>query len=117
MYYKDILIKICKNDFNSQIPCLNCQFLFFRYRYLRKEDRHRNQSDYPYLHYPEMYILEGGYKKFFEQFSEMCTPVAYKEMLHPDHENDLKHFRQKSKTWNCDSRHRQMGRSVKRLGL
>lgn len=92
-------------------------FLHFRYRYLREEDRNRNQSDYPFLHYPEIYILEGGYKKFFEQFARMCSPVAYKEMLHPDHEDDLKHFRQKSKTWNCDSRHRQIGRSVKRLGL
>lgn len=53
-----------------------------------------------------MYLLEGGYKNFFEQFSAMCVPVAYKEMNHPDHQNDLKHFRQKSKTWNVDSRQR-----------
>lgn len=88
-----------------------------RYRFLRKEDRQRNQRDYPMLSYPEMYILEGGYKKFFEKFSTMCNPVAYKQMLDPNHGEDLKHFRQKSKTWNCDTRHKQMGRSMKRLGL
>ncbi|KAJ8926891.1 hypothetical protein NQ314_020743 [Rhamnusium bicolor] len=100
----------------------HCEFSSERgpnlYRYLRKEDRQKNESAYPSLHYPEIYLLEGGYKNFFEQFSNMCIPIAYKEMLHPDHEGDLRHFRQKSKTWNCDSRQRpQYGRSLKRLGM
>ncbi|KAJ8923692.1 hypothetical protein NQ315_010273 [Exocentrus adspersus] len=91
----------------------HCEFSSERgpnlYRYLRKEDRQRNEDAYPNLFYPEIYLLEGGYKNFFEQYSEMCDPIAYKEMLHPDHEHDLRHFRQKSRTWNCDSRHRSHG--------
>ncbi|RXM90655.1 M-phase inducer phosphatase 3 [Acipenser ruthenus] len=35
-------------------------------RFLRKEDRSVNE--YPALHYPELYILKGGYKDFFPEF-------------------------------------------------
>ena len=34
------------------------------YDLLRLADRYCNQ--YPHLHYPEMYILDQGYNKFFE---------------------------------------------------
>ncbi|XP_050313650.1 M-phase inducer phosphatase-like [Anthonomus grandis grandis] len=100
------------------ILVFHCEFSSERgpnlYRHLRKEDRTRNMSDYPFLHYPEIYLLEGGYKKFFQEYADMCVPVAYKEMMHPDHEEDLRHFRQKSKTWNSDSRQRPT-KSLKRL--
>ncbi|XP_074025748.1 M-phase inducer phosphatase-like [Leptinotarsa decemlineata] len=90
------------------ILLFHCEFSSERgpnlYRFLRKEDRNRNKDNYPSLNFPEVYLLEGGYKSFFEQYSEMCTPMAYKQMLHPDHTDDLRHFKQKSKTWNCDSR-------------
>lgn len=92
-------------------------FLLFRYRYLRKQDRQRNETSYPSLNYPEIYLLEGGYKNFFQQFANMCVPESYKEMLHPDHEDDLKHFRQKSRTWNSDTRSRPQQRVFKRLGI
>lgn len=84
---------------------------------MRKQDRQLNQDHYPALHYPEIYLLEGGYKQFFEQFSQLCDPIAYKQMLHPEHENDLRFFRQKSKTWNVDTRQRPQRSNFKRLGL
>ncbi|XP_074042866.1 M-phase inducer phosphatase-like [Leptinotarsa decemlineata] len=97
------------------ILLFHCEFSSERgpnlYRYLRKEDRNRNKDNYPSLNFPEIYLLEGGYKSFFEQYSEMCTPMGYKQMLHPDHTEDLRHFKQKSKTWNCDLRE---GRSKRR---
>ncbi|CAH1965071.1 unnamed protein product [Acanthoscelides obtectus] len=106
------------------ILVFHCEFSSERgpnlYRYLRREDRQKNESAYPALHYPEIYLLEGGYKSFFEQYSTMCIPTAYKAMLHPDHEEDLKHFRQKSRTWNCDTRQRpqsQPNKFFKRLGI
>ena len=37
-------------------------------RFLRNQDREINQDIYPYLHYPELYLLEGGYKSFYENF-------------------------------------------------
>ncbi|XP_077780824.1 M-phase inducer phosphatase 3 isoform X5 [Podarcis muralis] len=35
-------------------------------RYLREEDRAMNE--YPALHYPELYVLQGGYKDFFVEY-------------------------------------------------
>ena len=32
---------------------------------MRKVDRERNGMDFPKLYYPELYLLEGGYKKFY----------------------------------------------------
>ncbi|XP_074025746.1 M-phase inducer phosphatase-like [Leptinotarsa decemlineata] len=90
------------------ILLFHCEFSSERgpnlYRYLRKEDRNRNEDNYPSLNFPEVYLFEGGYKSFFEQYSEMCTPMAYKQMPHPDYMDDLRHVKRKSKTWNCDSR-------------
>jgi hypothetical protein len=38
----------------------------FRLRYFRSEDRNIHERSYPQLHYPEIYLLEGGYKGFYE---------------------------------------------------
>ena len=46
-----------------------------------------------------MYLLEGGYKRFFEEQPALCEPQDYKPMLHEDHGADLRHFRAKSKSW------------------
>ncbi|XP_049823164.1 M-phase inducer phosphatase-like isoform X2 [Aethina tumida] len=117
IYTKDKCLELLNENTVAQqqhnkrhILVFHCEFSSERgpnlYRYLRKEDRHRNEQEYPSLNYPEIYLLEGGYKNFFQYYSEMCIPIAYKEMLHPEHEHDLRHFRQKSKTWNMDSRPR-----------
>lgn len=68
-------------------------------RFLRQQDREANKDCYPSLHYPEVYLLEGGYKVFYEQLKEYCEPKSYKPMLHKDHAADLRHFRIKSKSW------------------
>lgn len=116
IYTKEGCLELLHGKASEQHPnkrnilIFHCEFSSERgpnlYRYLRKEDRTRNIEDYPSLNYPEIYLLEGGYKNFFHHYSNMCIPIAYKEMLHPEHEADLRHFRQKSKTWNADSRHR-----------
>lgn len=36
----------------------------------REYDRHRNQ--YPKLSYPHVYLLEGGYRRFFEEMPHLC---------------------------------------------
>lgn len=35
---------------------------------MRGHDRNSNSHRYPLLNYPELYILEGGYKAFYEQY-------------------------------------------------
>lgn len=47
-------------------------------RYLRNLDRKLN--DYPDLKFPEIYIMEGGYKLFYEKYSGLCTPMHYVSM-------------------------------------
>lgn len=42
-------------------------------RFIRKRDRAMNE--YPRLHYPELYILKGGYKEFFQQFQVRSAPL------------------------------------------
>ena len=68
-------------------------------RFLRQMDRDANKDSYPGLYYPEIYVLEGGYKAFYGLYPGLCDPQTYKPMLHPDHINDVKHFRVKSKSW------------------
>ena len=41
------------------------------YDLLRLADRHCNQ--YPHLHYPEMYLLDQGYRGFFEYPESVST--------------------------------------------
>lgn len=75
------------------------QFLFYRSRFLRNADREKNSMCYPFLDYPEIYLLDGGYCKFFSQYSRLCVPSRYLSMCDPAHAKDLRKFRSKSKTW------------------
>ncbi|XP_065354210.1 M-phase inducer phosphatase isoform X2 [Calliphora vicina] len=71
-------------------------------RFLRNLDRERNTMAYPALDYPEIYLLHNGYKEFFETHVEHCTPNAYRPMLEPSYNEEYRHFRAKSKSWNGD---------------
>uniref|UniRef100_A0A182TT18 protein-tyrosine-phosphatase n=1 Tax=Anopheles melas TaxID=34690 RepID=A0A182TT18_9DIPT len=71
-------------------------------RFLRNHDRILNADSYPALHYPEMYLLHGGYKEFFKAHAELCDPIAYRPMLDPDFGEAYRHFRAKSRSWNGD---------------
>ncbi|XP_034959589.2 M-phase inducer phosphatase 2 [Zootoca vivipara] len=66
-------------------------------RFVREKDRACN--DYPSLHYPELYVLKGGYKEFFPQYQIHCEPQNYRPMHHKDFKEDLRTFRLKSRTW------------------
>ncbi|XP_018606206.2 cell division cycle 25 homolog d isoform X1 [Scleropages formosus] len=62
-------------------------------RYLRKLDRSLNV--YPQLFYPELYILEGGYREFYSHFPDLCDPHGYVPMIHRDFMEQLRTFRKK----------------------
>ncbi|XP_045166814.2 M-phase inducer phosphatase-like [Mercenaria mercenaria] len=86
-----------------RILVFHCEFSSERgpkmYRFLRSCDRELNKDNYPRLNFPEVYLLEGGYKEFYHTHQDLCDPCGYKPMLHKDHASDLRHFRVKSKSW------------------
>lgn len=99
------LLKYPKSNMDGkrEIIIFHCEFSSERgpkmCRFLRNNDREINAENYPALHYPELYIMKGGYKEFYENNKELCTPMAYVPMLSKDHKEDLRHFRTKSKSW------------------
>uniref|UniRef100_A0A3B4X1L8 M-phase inducer phosphatase n=1 Tax=Seriola lalandi dorsalis TaxID=1841481 RepID=A0A3B4X1L8_SERLL len=82
-------------------------------RFVRERDRAMN--DYPKLHYPELYILKGGYKDFFPPFQSQCEPQSYRPMHHEDFKEDLRKFRLKSRTWAGERSKRDMYSRLKKL--
>lgn len=84
----------------------HCEFSLKRAPTFAKDFRSRDRGlnlppIYPKLHYPEVYILEGGYKSFFETSPAHCNPCAYVTMNDPKHakrcdtdyaEFSLRHF-------------------------
>ncbi|KAK2951723.1 putative M-phase inducer phosphatase 1 [Blattamonas nauphoetae] len=61
---------------------------------LRKTDR--DMSEYPHLHYPQVYILEGGYHRFFHQFGHcpefFSRDFKYISMFDSRYINECKKF-------------------------
>jgi len=57
-------------------------------KFIRSHDRNANIANYPQLTYPEMYILEGGYSRFFSNHRNKCFPQNYIEMNDQRHEED-----------------------------
>uniref|UniRef100_A0A6I8PDL4 M-phase inducer phosphatase n=1 Tax=Ornithorhynchus anatinus TaxID=9258 RepID=A0A6I8PDL4_ORNAN len=82
-------------------------------RFVRKRDRLGNE--YPKLHYPELYVLKGGYKDFFSKCQSFCEPPGYRPMHHEDFKEDLKRFRTKSRTWAGEKSKREMYSRLKKL--
>lgn len=71
-------------------------------KHLRSRDRTINNASYPKIHYPELYILEGGYSNFYQNCPTRCDPQAYVAMDDPRHferrNSDLHDFRKFSRT-------------------
>ncbi|NXO01406.1 MPIP1 phosphatase, partial [Rhinopomastus cyanomelas] len=82
-------------------------------RFLRERDRLGNE--YPNLHYPELYILKGGYNEFYSRCPSFCEPQSYRPMHHEDFKEDLKYFRRKSRTWAGEKSKREMYSRLKKL--
>ena len=67
-----------KESHKRTIIIFHCEFSSERgpglSRFLRSKDREGNTNCYPYLNYPELYLLEGGYKAFFHEFKVSLQP-------------------------------------------
>ncbi|OMH80570.1 M-phase inducer phosphatase [Zancudomyces culisetae] len=58
--------------------------------YLRSLDRKFNLLNYPHLSYPEIYVLSGGYSKFFSSNVTHCSSPVYIPMNHSSYSSDCK---------------------------
>ena len=105
------------NRFSSQSSS-TCECLPSRLRYFRSEDRNVHERNYPQLHYPEIYLLEGGYKAFFEysnvslvlvgvehsilriDLQEFCAPNRYRTMVDSHYQEQYRQYRAETKQ--CD---------------
>ncbi|CDQ69035.1 unnamed protein product [Oncorhynchus mykiss] len=74
------LVLVLHCEFSSERAPRTCHLL-------RSVDRSMNE--YPALHYPELYVLKGGYKDFYHSHQEHCEPQAYCPMHHEDHREEL----------------------------
>ncbi|XP_045713331.1 M-phase inducer phosphatase 1 isoform X3 [Phyllostomus hastatus] len=116
---EDFLLKkpIVPADGKRVIVVFHCEFSSERgprmCRYVRERDRLGNE--YPKLHYPELYVLKGGYKEFFLKCQSHCEPPSYRPMHHEDFKEDLKKFRTKSRTWAGEKSKREMYSRLKKL--
>ncbi len=64
--------------------------MVFRALHFRSKDRELNLCHYPRLCYPQMYLLQGGYRAFFEKFQARCEPSGYIEMTHSLYKEEYK---------------------------
>jgi rhodanese-related sulfurtransferase len=93
---EDLFLRDPDMQCNGNKICIifHCEFSSHRgpkmYRYLRSMDRSLNADVYPKLNYPEMYLLDGGYKNFYNQFSHLCDPENYVPMSDPKYNAQCK---------------------------
>ncbi|NXH30488.1 MPIP2 phosphatase, partial [Myiagra hebetior] len=64
-------------------------------KFLRERDR--SCHEYPQLHYPELYVLKGGYREFFFQFPSHCEPRDYQPMEDAAFKEERRKFRGQSR--------------------
>lgn len=66
-----------QNDGQSICIIIHCEYSSVRgpklYDLFREYDRSVHTSDYPNLSYPNLFLLEGGYKKFYGLHPEFCV--------------------------------------------
>ena len=108
--HETILPLLQQPTFDRQVIIFHCEFSSERgpkmLRFLRSKDRELNKENYPTLNFPEIYLLDGGYKAFFNEHPQLCDPISYRPMLHFEHSADLRHFRTKSKSWTAGEKRR-----------
>jgi len=96
---------------NPLIVVFHCEFSQKRgprtLRALRNLDRQMNARNFPNLFYPEVYILEGGYQNFVNQYPDLCEPKGryiqmadknYRSKYSVSREYELKFWKKKTST-------------------
>lgn len=64
---------------------------------IRHWDRICNRHFYPRVYFPELYLLEGGYREFYALYPHFCYPRDYVEMKDSRFEAEYKLHKKKTK--------------------
>jgi len=79
---------------SRRLVIFHCEFSSHRgptlCQHLRSRDRQLNLDSYPALYYPQLYVLKGGFKEFYEKYPELCEPSGYVPMLDPRYKEELR---------------------------
>lgn len=70
----------------KQVLIFHCEFSAKRAPSMALALRQADRSlahDYPNCHYPEVYILQGGYCGFYKEYADACEPKHYVQMDDP----------------------------------
>lgn len=85
-----LIEKLIRDPDEGAIVVFHCEFSSERAPkvagFFRDIDREVNRVNYPKLYYPHVYILDGGYKKFYTDYPEHCEG-GYIPMNHVDYKN------------------------------
>ncbi|KAI8873765.1 Rhodanese-like protein, partial [Ramicandelaber brevisporus] len=72
----NILFNSPPADGERAVLVLHCEFSQVRgptiAQQIRQRDRALNVHRYPQLYYPELYVLQGGYRAFYQSFPDNC---------------------------------------------
>ncbi|VDN95923.1 unnamed protein product [Rodentolepis nana] len=61
-------------------------------RFLRKVDRYINYPRYPFVFYPYVYVMYGGYASFYRQYPQLCEPQNYLKMFEKGYRDVLAYY-------------------------
>jgi len=91
--------EVFRNVGSRKILIFYCEFSSIRGPTLAKRvrNRDRKRNEYPRLDFPEIYVLEGGYRSFFEEFPQICTPSNYIQMDDKRYKNECAYYHTKIK--------------------
>ncbi len=90
---KNVVIFHCEYSL-QRAPRMYFSLMIKRALHFRSTDRQLNE--YPSLFYPEMYILQGGYKNFYTKYAHRCDPQDYVSMNSADYREELKNVGKRS---------------------
>ncbi|KAI6174335.1 Protein-tyrosine-phosphatase [Aphelenchoides besseyi] len=86
---------------SQRIPIFYCEYSQKRgpgmARALREIDRRRNVDDYPNVDYAEIYVLDRGYKQFYQLYKAFCEPQSYVPMDDPEYVHQERLYNTKRK--------------------
>lgn len=92
-----------KDSTKRNIFIFHCEFSSERapslLRFFRSEDRTIHEQSYPQLYYPEIYLLEGGYKAFYEYSKDSCIPNEYRTMIDSNFHEQYRQYRSETKQY------------------